>query len=121
MNDINATLAGGEWQTGDILKNEQLGFESYSAEYGWVGTLTGFNNRSLFMLRSTTAQQLSIAGIPPDIATTPIPVEGGQWNYISYLPPTNMTVQEALRSEEHTSELQSLMRISYAVFCLQKK
>src|SRR3546814_3724177 len=35
-------------------------------------------------------------------------------------------VQEALaglrrRSEEHTSELQSLMRISYAVFCLKKK
>src|SRR3546814_10210818 len=29
--------------------------------------------------------------------------------------------QLALRSEEHTSELQSLMRISYAVFCLKKK
>src|SRR3546814_4514735 len=29
--------------------------------------------------------------------------------------------QEARRSEEHTSELQSLMRISYAVFCLTKK
>src|SRR3546814_9789647 len=28
---------------------------------------------------------------------------------------------QAQRSEEHTSELQSLMRISYAVFCLQKK
>src|SRR3546814_3857844 len=28
---------------------------------------------------------------------------------------------EDLRSEEHTSELQSLMRISYAVFCLHKK
>src|SRR3546814_2053485 len=28
---------------------------------------------------------------------------------------------ELLRSEEHTSELQSLMRISYAVFCLTKK
>src|SRR3546814_4910510 len=28
---------------------------------------------------------------------------------------------ESLRSEEHTSELQSLMRISYAVFCLKKK
>src|SRR3546814_5446798 len=27
----------------------------------------------------------------------------------------------AIRSEEHTSELQSLMRISYAVFCLKKK
>src|SRR3546814_10339602 len=29
--------------------------------------------------------------------------------------------QRAARSEEHTSELQSLMRISYAVFCLKKK
>src|SRR3546814_2348632 len=28
---------------------------------------------------------------------------------------------QLLRSEEHTSELQSLMRISYAVFCLKKK
>src|SRR3546814_4539257 len=31
------------------------------------------------------------------------------------------TRQAAVRSEEHTSELQSLMRISYAVFCLKKK
>src|SRR3546814_2832145 len=30
-------------------------------------------------------------------------------------------VNAATRSEEHTSELQSLMRISYAVFCLKKK
>src|SRR3546814_5386701 len=30
-------------------------------------------------------------------------------------------VQVVERSEEHTSELQSLMRISYAVFCLKKK
>src|SRR3546814_7561543 len=30
-------------------------------------------------------------------------------------------MEEAHRSEEHTSELQSLMRISYAVFCLKKK
>src|SRR3546814_15637575 len=31
------------------------------------------------------------------------------------------TVRRLDRSEEHTSELQSLMRISYAVFCLKKK
>src|SRR3546814_2076910 len=30
-------------------------------------------------------------------------------------------MSQAVRSEEHTSELQSLMRISYAVFCLKKK
>src|SRR3546814_8374290 len=31
------------------------------------------------------------------------------------------SAHEQFRSEEHTSELQSLMRISYAVFCLKKK
>src|SRR3546814_2667803 len=39
----------------------------------------------------------------------------GEWTMIVYY-----TVL-AFRSEEHTSELQSLMRISYAVFCLKKK
>src|SRR3546814_9049989 len=34
---------------------------------------------------------------------------------------TRGDVQTHARSEEHTSELQSLMRISYAVFCLKKK
>src|SRR3546814_4815147 len=35
--------------------------------------------------------------------------------------PETMGGHLLLRSEEHTSELQSLMRISYAVFCLKKK
>src|SRR3546814_12576733 len=34
---------------------------------------------------------------------------------------TDPYVEQCWRSEEHTSELQSLMRISYAVFCLKKK
>src|SRR3546814_1176185 len=34
---------------------------------------------------------------------------------------TGLAGPEGARSEEHTSELQSLMRISYAVFCLKKK
>src|SRR3546814_5854158 len=33
----------------------------------------------------------------------------------------SLQIAAELRSEEHTSELQSLMRISYAVFCLKKK
>src|SRR3546814_4700804 len=37
------------------------------------------------------------------------------------LRPQRMIWRAAERSEEHTSELQSLMRISYAVFCLKKK
>src|SRR3546814_1307822 len=37
------------------------------------------------------------------------------------VPPSAACSRLLLDSEEHTSELQSLMRISYAVFCLQKK
>src|SRR3546814_5343854 len=36
-------------------------------------------------------------------------------------PPQRLQQRQYFRSEEHTSELQSLMRISYAVFCLEKK
>src|SRR3546814_1485130 len=36
------------------------------------------------------------------------------------LPMVDVTHRPHVRSEEHTSELQSLMRISYAVFCLKK-
>src|SRR3546814_978964 len=41
----------------------------------------------------------------------------------SHYPPvkTSLPIILSSRSEEHTSELQSLMRISYAVFCLKKK
>src|SRR3546814_2583916 len=38
-----------------------------------------------------------------------------------HLDPARLAAPQHARSEEHTSELQSLMRISYAVFCLKKK
>src|SRR3546814_8403477 len=37
------------------------------------------------------------------------------------IPSSRSAARRVRRSEEHTSELQSLMRISYAVFCLKKK
>src|SRR3546814_6341337 len=61
-----------------------------------------------------------------------IRVSGNPWRTFRVDPSRVDTVQHveqidgigrirAVRSEEHTSELQSLMRISYAVFCLTKK
>src|SRR3546814_1316759 len=41
--------------------------------------------------------------------------------YAQYIKPPFQSNPGHGRSEEHTSELQSLMRISYAVFCLKKK
>src|SRR3546814_7808376 len=50
------------------------------------------------------------------------PLSGAKQNRMALLL-CRFRIDEAhfLRSEEHTSELQSLMRISYAVFCLKKK
>src|SRR3546814_2756313 len=54
--------------------------------------------------------------------------QGDRWSGASQmvLPVSVLVIASAsyvtrIRSEEHTSELQSLMRISYAVFCLKKK
>src|SRR3546814_8381565 len=57
----------------------------------------------------------------------PQPQKGAvDWRPVSQIIKTDVMEQvkiitPAARSEEHTSELQSLMRISYAVFCLKKK
>src|SRR3546814_2810696 len=53
-------------------------------------------------------------------------VDGGRGSYRHFLGPSEVPMvavfsESVGRSEEHTSELQSLMRISYAVFCLKKK
>src|SRR3546814_9878053 len=48
-------------------------------------------------------------------------VAGFKQRGFAFITPGTMMLETIGRSEEHTSELQSLMRISYAVFCLKKK
>src|SRR3546814_9724817 len=80
---------------------------------------------------STTSTGRSMAG---DMASTAAPSSSGTATATGRRRPsdTSTTIQSraiatigkaatTTRSEEHTSELQSLMRISYAVFCLKKK
>src|SRR3546814_3113165 len=74
---------------------------------GVVGLLTGMIGVGGGFL---TTPILIFYGIPPSVAVASATTQI-----------TGTSVSGMLRSEEHTSELQSLMRISYAVFCLKKK
>src|SRR3546814_2337224 len=51
-----------------------------------------------------------------DLGPLQVPLDAGRHDFADAA-----HFADQLRSEEHTSELQSLMRISYAVFCLKKK
>ena len=102
--EVPATLANGSWISGDVVKNNDLGFDEYSSAAGWVGYLEGFNNTSLFMLQTAQSQTLSISGTVIDMTKTGIPLKGARWNYISYLPQSNMTVKEALAGYEASED-----------------
>src|SRR3546814_7364212 len=69
-----------------------------------------------FLGRTLAHRQGARLGVPDDL---------NRWQLRDILLAMTRTggtgIGDLLRSEEHTSELQSLMRISYAVFCLKKK
>src|SRR3546814_10066863 len=75
---------------------------------------------------ATAPTNIVVADVPDAVAIVAAAREEGVW--VSAVGPTTVRAvthldvdAAAVRSEEHTSELQSLMRISYAVFCLKKK
>src|SRR3546814_9224047 len=59
-------------------------------------------------------------GVSMHISCTPV-MRGGEGDGPNIGRAGGIRQYHCIRSEEHTSELQSLMRISYAVFCLKKK
>src|SRR3546814_9445155 len=75
---------------------------------------TLFRSPLSFALSSSRLYPLSLPGPHPEL------VEGDPAIHSTACANGEMDVR-LKRSEEHTSELQSLMRISYAVFCLKKK
>src|SRR3546814_10044232 len=78
----------------------------------WKGRVAGPSRRARFALAFVREGSGPVRAIAPVREGGLRPSQGGVANSRS---------SPCHRSEEHTSELQSLMRISYAVFCLKKK
>src|SRR3546814_2096531 len=95
-------FAGLEKIIGDRLEAKSIGFGAHVA--------APEERRTGELLRQCEPEDLLKFGLIPEFV--------GRLPVIATLEDLD---NEALRSEEHTSELQSLMRISYAVFCLKKK
>src|SRR3546814_9282297 len=83
-------------------------------------TLDGFGEFYREVAEESPAEAVDVAQVLRDskadvlVSYLPVGSEEAQRHYAQ-------ACLDAGRSEEHTSELQSLMRISYAVFCLKKK
>src|SRR3546814_4530248 len=69
----------------------------------------------------TTLFRSALSGCGPGFVYRFIDALAGAGAALAPVPAHELGRRVTQRSEEHTSELQSLMRISYAVFCLKKK
>src|SRR3546814_265306 len=97
---------------------EQVGLGSYSERY--PSQLSGGQQQRVSLARALVAEPEVILYDEP-LSNLDAKLRDSMRDLLSELHRSIGTTSIYVRSEEHTSELQSLMRISYAVFCLKKK
>src|SRR3546814_2608953 len=87
-------------------------------------TWPGARSLSKHWFERRESRCIRYAPLSAGVTDTPAKVQDNsvaQGRFFSDRSVQSIDMLEKFRSEEHTSELQSLMRISYAVFCLKKK
>src|SRR3546814_9834805 len=75
----------------------------------------------MIVISSSALAMLGLVNREGVVTTAAYGVTQQLWTYVQMPAMALGAAVSAMRSEEHTSELQSLMRISYAVFCMTKK
>ena len=115
---IGTTLLNGIWTSNDLIKNDLIGFSSYTTS-GWTGSLKSLDNISLYKLKATYAQALTLSGTPVNVTTTAIPLKGARWNFISYLPQVNATIKEALAGYKAVDKDVIKSQTGFAMFSAQ--
>ncbi len=93
---INTVLEGLSPASGDLIKSQSQ-FSQYVAGLGWVGSLSTLNNKAMYMLKLTAADNMNIFGTPIKLALNTIPIQPG-WNWISYQPVRAQPINVSLAS-----------------------
>lgn len=94
---INTVLAEVPAAEGDLIKNQNQ-YSQYVPGFGWIGTLTIFDNETMYMTRLSQASGITLIGSPVDSDMHPITISPG-WNWIAY---------QALNPQEINTALSSL-------------
>ncbi|MBI5215123.1 MAG: T9SS type A sorting domain-containing protein [Ignavibacteriae bacterium] len=92
----NTVLGSLSAESGDIVKS-QTTFSQFTPSLGWVGTLSTFNNKSMYQIKLSKVDTMLTIGSPVNVFRDTIPVVVG-WNWISYQPQVSMSVNYALQS-----------------------
>ncbi|MBI3193827.1 MAG: T9SS type A sorting domain-containing protein [Ignavibacteriae bacterium] len=92
----NSVLGSLSAESGDIVKS-QTTFSQFTPSLGWVGTLSAFNNKSMYQIKLGKVDTMLTIGSPVNVFRDTIPVVIG-WNWISYQPQVSMSVNYALQS-----------------------
>src|SRR3546814_2850586 len=106
LNDERLCSIGEISLTYDVSHNHLMKVVNALAHDGFIETVRGRAGACGLLDRRKTSASVKLCAGPRRDSSSPI---------------ARAALSPRHRSEEHTSELQSLMRISYAVFCLKKK
>jgi hypothetical protein len=98
LSSVSNLMSGLKLDGDEQVKSDAAGtFSAYTGNSGkWIGTSGSFDNKHMYLLQSNYIQTLSIPGtlLTSDTARTLTLNKG--WNYISYIPNSNLSIAEAL-------------------------
>lgn len=104
LSDVNALFADVRNVAGDQIKGQTV-FDNFGEKNGWSGLLSatnGFNVAEMYMVKTSVKDTVLLVGSKVNPLTTNITINQG-WNWIGYVPQTNMLLADALSNYNASS------------------
>ncbi|MFY0608467.1 MAG: T9SS type A sorting domain-containing protein [Cyclobacteriaceae bacterium] len=100
VNEVLNTLQNAD--RGAVIKSQNQ-YSQYVPTLGWVGPLGKIDSTRAYRIKLTADDVLEVRGMPVDFETTKVELDSG-WNWVSFLPPLGMEINQALSSLSATAD-----------------